>query len=256
MEKNPRAFKGVWIPEILWLDPELSIVEVCLLTEIDSLDQGEGCFAGNEHFAKFLRGRVSPGQVANIISGLRKKGYIVDRKFDGRKRYISLQENLRPAFRNSLKQPSGKPEHSNTVSNTNTPYNPPEGDGHSGKENLKSQENGNGGEIITFPSDRDSFKASSSAACRKIIDDLNALSGKSFLPTCKATQRLIFARLKEGRKVDDFLKVHRNKKSWVNDPEMDKYFRPQTLYAAQNFESYLNEKPPIVPGHEPWRYGI
>lgn len=256
MEKMERDFKGIWIPASLWLDPELSAIEVVLLAEIDSLDKGKGCFASNEYLSKFLRGRVSPKRVANMITDLRKKGYLIDRSFDGRNRYISVPENVKAAFPDSGGQTSQIWEHSNTVSNTNTPYSPPKGDGHTGKENLKSQESGNGGEIITFPSDRDSFKASSSAACRKIIDDLNALSGKSFLPTCKATQRLIFARLKEGRKVDDFLKVHRNKKTWVNDPEMDKYFRPQTLYAAQNFESYLNEKPPVVPGHEPWRYGI
>ena len=264
MKKSNRSFKGVWIPEVLWLDPELSLVEVCLLTEIDSLDQGEGCFASNEYFSEFLRGRVSAGRVANMISDLRKRGYLIDRSFDGRKRYISLHENVKAAFTKTLKQPSRKREHINTSINTNTnPYSPLTGTCPSAKDdapregqNLRKPKNGNGGEIISFPPDRDSFKTAHSAACKDIISDLNTISGKSFLPTCQATRRLIHARLQEGRTVDDFLKVHRNKQSWVNDPEMDKYYRPQTLYAAQNFESYLNEKPPVVPGHEPWRYGI
>lgn len=269
MEKNPRAFKGVWIPEALWLDPELSIVEVCLLTEIDSLDQGEGCFAGNEHFAKFLRGRVSPGQVANIISGLRKKGYIIDRKFDGRKRYISLQENLRPAFRNSLKLPSGKPEHSNTVSNTNTPYNPPGGIGNQEGNELSGINNG---DLIPFPSERKNGEAKSNAPkipdnpasspkdaslardCRRIIEHLNTISGKRFSFKSKATQRLVKARLAEDHTVEDFFAVHENKRDWLNDPKWDKYYRPETLYAASHFESYLNEKPAVDP--EAWRYGI
>jgi DNA-binding Lrp family transcriptional regulator len=112
-----RDFKGVWIPKEIWLEKTLTITEKCLLVEIDSLDQGNGCFASNEYLAEFIGS--SESSVANIISNLRKKGYIIDRGFDGRKRFISV------SLHKKLNQPSQKmnpdvtiSEHSNTVSNT------------------------------------------------------------------------------------------------------------------------------------------
>lgn len=52
MERN---FKGVWIPAKIWLSKDLSVVEKCLLTEIDSLSTTEkGCFASNAYLAEFL----------------------------------------------------------------------------------------------------------------------------------------------------------------------------------------------------------
>lgn len=72
--KNNRAFKGVWIPAKYWLDPNLSIIEVTTIAEIDSLDNNEGCVASNKHFANFLG--VTPGRASQIINGLKGKGYI------------------------------------------------------------------------------------------------------------------------------------------------------------------------------------
>lgn len=88
MEQKPtKQYKGVWIPKEIFDNPDLTAVEKMLLAEIDSLDNGEGCFASNEFLgSKF---DTSPESMANKISGLRKKGYIVDRSFDGRKRFIS-----------------------------------------------------------------------------------------------------------------------------------------------------------------------
>lgn len=72
--KNNRSFKGVWIPAEYWLDPNLSIIEVAAITEMDSLDNDEGCIASNKHFANFLG--VTPGRASQIINGLKDKGYI------------------------------------------------------------------------------------------------------------------------------------------------------------------------------------
>lgn len=50
-----RDFKGIWIPERLYLSPDLSPREKFLLIEIYSLTQkGKGCFASNKHFANFI----------------------------------------------------------------------------------------------------------------------------------------------------------------------------------------------------------
>ena len=49
-----RDFKGVWIDKEIWLMEGLSCVDKCLLTEIQSLDNENHCFATNSYFANFL----------------------------------------------------------------------------------------------------------------------------------------------------------------------------------------------------------
>lgn len=72
--ENNRKFKGVWIPAKYWLDENLTIMEVVLITEIDSLDGENGCFASNKHFADFLG--VTAGRASQLIKNLSEKGYI------------------------------------------------------------------------------------------------------------------------------------------------------------------------------------
>lgn len=72
--ENNRKFKGVWIPADYWLDENLSIMEVVLITEIDNLDGENGCFASNKHFADFLG--VTSGRASQLITNLKEKGYI------------------------------------------------------------------------------------------------------------------------------------------------------------------------------------
>lgn len=76
MEKNrmERAFKGVWIPADIWLNKQLSIQEKVMLTEIDSLDNEEGCFAGNKHFMSFMG--LKDRRIKELINGLISKGFI------------------------------------------------------------------------------------------------------------------------------------------------------------------------------------
>jgi DNA-binding transcriptional ArsR family regulator len=69
-----RGFKGVWIPKEIWLDENLTLQEKVLYAEIDSLDNDDGCYAGNAHFSRFLG--VSKDRVSKLISSLRNKGYI------------------------------------------------------------------------------------------------------------------------------------------------------------------------------------
>jgi len=74
-----------------------------------------------------------------------------------------------------------------------------------------------------------------------IIDDLNSILNTSYKNTTLKTQTLIKARLKEGRTLEDFKKVHRTKhKEWKNDPKMSTFLRPETLY-SDKFESYLQQ---------------
>ena len=75
---------------------------------------------------------------------------------------------------------------------------------------------------------------------KDIIDFLNLKSGKKFRAGTN-TSNLISSLLEKGYSVADIEKVITNKcKQWKNDPEMDKYLRPQTLF-SEKFDSYLNE---------------
>ena len=78
-EESPkRNFKGVWIPKRIWLDPNLTWLETCVLGEISSLsDEKEGCTASNAYFAAMFD--VSIPRMANIISELHIDGYLIKR---------------------------------------------------------------------------------------------------------------------------------------------------------------------------------
>ena len=130
MMKENRDFKGVWIPKEIWLNNDLSIIEKVLLVEIDSLDNSDrGCFASNEYLAKFVQ--LSEGRVANIISDLKKRKFIIQVFFDGRNRGLrinksesSFNENVKAEYTKTGKQTTRKREHTNTMNNTlnNTDY--------------------------------------------------------------------------------------------------------------------------------------
>ena len=149
-----RDFKGVWIDKEIYLNEELSWTEKILLIEIDSLDNDieKGCFASNEYLGNFLG--VAASTVANLVSKLKKLGYINQVFFDGRNRGLrvikgvrkvnqnydksegSFHENGKAAFTKTVKQLSRKSEHINKEYNNtdiNTNYNSSENE----KSNFK-----------------------------------------------------------------------------------------------------------------------
>lgn len=75
----------------------------------------------------------------------------------------------------------------------------------------------------------------------RIIDHLNEKTSKSFKYTTKKTKSCIDARIREGFKEADFLKVIDIKtEEWKDNPDMSKYLRPETLFGTK-FESYLQQ---------------
>lgn len=77
--------------------------------------------------------------------------------------------------------------------------------------------------------------------CKEVIDHLNAKIGSHYKPTSLKTKKLIKARRDEGFTLEDFKTVIDKKcESWLSDPEMSRYLRPETLFGTK-FESYLNE---------------
>lgn len=81
-----------------------------------------------------------------------------------------------------------------------------------------------------------------SESVKEIIDYLNSAIGTRYTTRSKSTNAKIKARLKEGHTIDDFKTVIDNKSAqWKDNAKMRPYLRPETLFAAEHFESYLNE---------------
>ncbi|EPR10120.1 conserved phage C-terminal domain-containing protein [Ruminiclostridium papyrosolvens] len=76
----------------------------------------------------------------------------------------------------------------------------------------------------------------------EIVDYLNLKANTKYRSTSSKTQTLIKARLNEGFTLQDFYTVIDKKVAvWINDPMMNQYLRPETLFGTK-FEGYLNEK--------------
>ena len=78
---------------------------------------------------------------------------------------------------------------------------------------------------------------------KEVVEYLNEKLGTKYQYTSKKTQDLIKARLNDltNLTIEDFKTVIDNQvKAWKNDPKMNKYLRPETLFGTK-FESYLNK---------------
>lgn len=86
-------FKGVFIPANIFLIKDLSLAEKILIVTILGLDNGSGCYASNEYLSRFVQ--ITPTSCSGIISNLKKSGILFEpKKFDGRKRYLSVNTNF------------------------------------------------------------------------------------------------------------------------------------------------------------------
>lgn len=104
--------------------------------------------------------------------------------------------------------------------------------------NILNNNNINNNSNINSPA-----KAEPHIPFEEIVSHLNEKTNSNYRHTTKATQNLIKARVNDGFELDDFKQVIDTKSSqWLNDKEMTKYLRPQTLFGTK-FESYLNEQP-------------
>lgn len=223
--KQDRKFEGVWIPAEFWLDENLSIMEVALLTEIKSLDNDKGCFASNAYLSSFFG--LSKGRISQLVNQLKDKGYItIQYQREGKQikqRVIRVVSQLNRGIKYS-KQPIKNTKHgylenakenntsiNNTVNSTGEIYSQAEPDGVAVK-------------------------------VKTIVDYLNEKTDSHYKATTPKTKQLVQARLKEGFTVDDFKTVIDKKTAtWLNDNKMNKYLRPLTLFGTK-FEDYLNEK--------------
>ena len=142
MEEQKREFRGIWIPKEIYLNKSLNWNEKILLIEIDSLDNEQGCFSSNKHFAEFLG--VTERAVTGMIAKLKKLGYISQSSFDGRRRVLHSNVKICLSAQNGCSGQSGSklpctPEAgfqqnnpvnniSNNIENKDTPLPPREGE--------------------------------------------------------------------------------------------------------------------------------
>ena len=78
--------KGLWIPsEYLWAQ-DLTTTEKILMSFIRMADQKQHCWASNETIAGWMH--TTTQVVKNMISGLKKKGYLEQVSWDGRTKRI------------------------------------------------------------------------------------------------------------------------------------------------------------------------
>lgn len=222
--KQDRKFEGVWIPAEFWLDENLSIMEVVLLTEIKSLDNEKGCFASNAYLSNFFG--LSKGRISQLVNQLKDKGYItVKYQREGKQikqRVIRVVSQLNRGIKYP-KQP---------IKNTKQGYL------ENVKENNTSINNTVNSTDIYSQAEPDGVAEKT----KTIVGYLNEKTDSHYKATTPKTKQLVQARLKEGFSVDDFKTVIDKKTAtWLNDNKMNKYLRPLTLFGTK-FEDYLNEK--------------
>lgn len=81
----------------------------------------------------------------------------------------------------------------------------------------------------------------------EVINYLNLVCEKRYRPS-KSNIKYIHGRFNDGFTIEDLKRVIDIKASkWKNDPKMNDYLRPSTLFNSDNFEAYLNEKPREMP---------
>jgi predicted phage replisome organizer/uncharacterized phage protein (TIGR02220 family) len=82
----------------------------------------------------------------------------------------------------------------------------------------------------------------------EIVSYLNEKTNSNYKHSSKKTKELIKVRWKDGFSLGDFKRVIDKKTSeWLNNKEMCKYLRPETLFGTK-FESYLNQKESVAIG--------
>jgi uncharacterized phage protein (TIGR02220 family) len=198
------------IPANVRYDKELPPNAKLLYGEITALCNEKGyCWAGNGYFADLYDKDKST--IARWIKQLESKGYVtreVIYKEGSREIENRYMRICNEGIGKNESTPIGKNERDNTTSINTTSNNTKE-------------------IYIPFP---------------EIIACLNEKAKTNYKPSSSKTKDLIKARWNDGFTLDDFKAViDKKSEEWLNDGEMCKYLRPETLFGTK-FESYLNQK--------------
>jgi uncharacterized phage protein (TIGR02220 family) len=206
MQKNYYAI----IPATVRYDKELAPNAKLLYGEITALCNEKGyCWAGNTYFSELYSKDKST--IARWLKQLEDKGHITreviykEGTLEIENRYMRI---CNEGIGKNESTPIGKNERDN-----NTSFN------------------------TTFNNTKDIYIPYS-----EIISYLNEKANTNYKPTSKKTKDLIKVRWNDGFSLHDFKTVIDKKVAeWIQDSEMCKYLRPETLFGTK-FESYLNQK--------------
>jgi uncharacterized phage protein (TIGR02220 family) len=76
----------------------------------------------------------------------------------------------------------------------------------------------------------------------EIIAYLNQKTGKSFRANVASNRAIVSARLNEGYSVDEIKRMIDVMTSKWQNTKMEIYLRPETLFGATKFQTYINER--------------
>ncbi|MGL6057840.1 MAG: conserved phage C-terminal domain-containing protein [Culicoidibacterales bacterium] len=213
-------------------------MEKLFLVEIDSLDNSQGCYASNDHFAEFFG--LSKNRSSTIIKELEAKGF-VSIFYQYKKGTKSIEKRIVKCTKKMCSENGqGYSENGQGYSENGQGYSE-NGQGYSeNSEGINTLSN------TLSNTDKDNVERSSTHkkidTYKEIIDYLNQYAGTNYKHTSKATQRLIDARLNEGFTVDDFkVVIYKKCLDWKGDPKWETFLRTSTLF-GNKFEIYLNQK--------------
>ena len=214
--------KGIWIPEELCQNEDLTVMEKLFVVKINALDGKEGCYASNSYFSDYFK--LSKSRCSVIIKSLKEKGYIVIKYFyeKGKKlierRIIKIKKDITKFFNsaNETEDMDRKNESSLIIENKE------------GIEDLYLDS--------YFESDKELIEIH-----KKVVGYLNEKCSTNYKYTIEKTKKSINDRIKEGNTLQDFREVIDKKcEEWI-DTNMSIYLRPETLF-GEKFERYLNEE--------------
>jgi uncharacterized phage protein (TIGR02220 family) len=82
---------------------------------------------------------------------------------------------------------------------------------------------------------------SNNQAITEIINHLNTTTNSKFLPNTSQTTKLLNKIIPKYPIEQIKQAISLKAEQWLDNPKMNKYLRPQTLFAEANIEAYINE---------------
>lgn len=248
------------IPASIRYDNDIPANAKLFYAEITALCNEKGyCWANNNYFAELYD--VSDRTIGRWISLLCKKEYIVtEYKYKAGtkeilKRYIKLAGSPSTSSAEITEDEEISVLGGDKNVNTYRQKCPVGGDKNVRENNIIYNNNiykdilsGTENEPVYKSVDNSSntteeCSKSNSEIIKQIIEYLNEKCSVKYKSSSTKTQTSINARLNEGFVLQDFIKVIDIKSAeWLNDPKMNKYLRPETLFSSGKFEGYLNQK--------------
>lgn len=200
------------------------------LEEYNGLKRGE---CGFDYLSWENRLNLTHKVMINTIKILVKEGYI-EQRLRGKKGTQSVYFLTRFLEQN-FEQKKEQKEEQNNNSNGNALEDIKEQKKEHYKEQKKVQSSKHNNLNII------SNNIDSSKYIEEIIEYLNLKANTRYRVNSEKTKKLINARLKEKYTVEDFkIVIDKKVNEWINNPDMSKYLRPETLF-GNKFEGYLNQ---------------